>query len=483
VKRILVGLAALVVLLAGLGGAYVLYRKHQQRNVHGSSTIEFVTTEPVPAPRPPAELSQVPWPMYGYDELRTRAVEGLGVAPPFRHVWTFRAQSLLEFPPAVAYRRLYFASNAGVMFAISARTGKRAWKVATNRCVAASPAVADALVFMTYLNMPPCNASTVKDGELVAYSPGTGRVVWKQRIGPSETSPLVAQGLVVVGDWRGDVTAFHEKSGKLAWRFHTGGRVKGAAAADGRRLYVGSYDGHLYALDLRSGKLRWRVSAQGSFLGNATFYATPAVGYGRVYIGATDGKMYSFGAQSGKLRWSHGTGGYVYASAALWRGLALVGSYGGSFFAFDAATGDVRWKFKANGPISGSPSVVDGIVYFATLKRRTYALDARTGRVVWTFPDGKYTPVVADSHRLYVVGYARVYGLLPRNGVPLKAVDILAALRKAHALKGAHFRVLRSAAGAERAARKLHGVHVCNVAVQSRRRAKVVALLRDACAG
>ena len=34
--------------------------------------------------------------------------------PPFRRVWTFRARSLVEFPPAIAYGRLFFANNAGV---------------------------------------------------------------------------------------------------------------------------------------------------------------------------------------------------------------------------------------------------------------------------------------------------------------------------------------------------------------------------------
>ena len=52
-----------------------------------------------------------------------------------------------------------------------------------------------------------------------------------------------------------------------------------------------------------------------------------------------------------------------------------------------------------------------GRVYFATLKQRTFALDARTGHLVWTFADGKYTPVVADAKRLYLVGNARIYGL------------------------------------------------------------------------
>jgi outer membrane protein assembly factor BamB len=134
-----------------------------------------------------------------------------------------------------------------------------------------------------------------------------------------------------------------------------------------------------------------------------------------VYLGSTDGKVYSFGAATGKLRWSHSTGGYVYSSPAVWRRLILVGSYDGSFYALDAATGDVRWRFRANGPISGSATVIAGIVYFSTLHERTYGLDARTGRLVWSFPDGKYSPIVADANRIYLVGLGRLYGLVPTS--------------------------------------------------------------------
>jgi len=56
--------------------------------------------------------------------------------------------------------------------------------------------------------------------------------------------------------------------------------------------------------------------------------------------------------------------------------------------------------------------VIAGRVYFATLAGTTYALDARTGAKVWTYPDGKYTPVVADSQRLYLVGYTQIHGLV-----------------------------------------------------------------------
>ena len=161
----------------------------------------------------------------------------------------------------------------------------------------------------------------------------------------------------------------------------------------------------------------WRSSAQQRLGSAGHFYATPAVAYGRVYVGATDGKVYSFGADTGDLIWSHYTGGYVYSSSAVWHDLVLTGSYSGRFSAYDAATGDTRWTFDADGRISGSPTVVAGIVYFATLKGTTYGLDALTGKQVWTLPDGKYSPVVADTHRVYLTGYGRIYGLEPSHPV------------------------------------------------------------------
>jgi outer membrane protein assembly factor BamB len=302
------------------------------------------------------------------------------------------------------------------MFAVGTRTGGRAWKWASHRCAAASPAVAGKLVIQVFLAKRPCNRTgSSLTGLVVAFYTGSGKVRWSHTIGPSETSPLIAQGRVYVGDWNGDVWAFGANTGRELWKFHAGGQVKSGIAYSSGRLYFGSYDHHVYALKALTGKLVWRTSAQQRFGSLATFYSTPAVAYGRVYIGGTDGKMYSFGATSGKLRWSQGTGGYVYASPAVYKGRVYAGSYSGTFFAFDAATGDVDWSFPANGPISGSPTVVDGLVYFATLKERTYALNAGNGKRVWSFPDGKYSPLVTDGKRPYLIGNARVYGMNPRR--------------------------------------------------------------------
>jgi outer membrane protein assembly factor BamB len=405
--------------VVGAAVAYVLAVREAGEDVRGSETVEFVPTDvPAPAPparkRVPARSTLVSWPTYGYDARRLRHAPGIRLRPPFRRTWTFRGRALLEFPPAVAYGRLYLPTFDGRFYALDARTGKTVWSRRTKRCGWATPAVWRRLVVVTFIGRrATCNADVPgNDGVVVAYHADTGRVAWRRPTALNESSPLVANGRVYVADWDGRVWALDARTGRTRWIFRAGGRIKGSLAFAGGRVYVGAYDGRVYALDARTGRLAWRASAQPRLGGRGTFYSTPAAAYGRVFIGSTDGKVYAFGAASGRLLWSQSTDGYVYSSPAVWRGLVLIGSYDHSFYALDAATGDVRWRFRANGPISGSASVIAGVVYFSTFAERTYALDAATGRELWRWPDGKYSPVVADRERLYLVGLGRLYGMV-----------------------------------------------------------------------
>jgi outer membrane protein assembly factor BamB len=412
-KRILLAAGAVVVLLAAGLLAYGLYRKHQGRNIRGSST-EFVTTQA--APKQPPVASKIRWPMYRFDPTRQGNAENMLVEPPYKPLWFFRAGSLVEFPPAVAYGKLYFANAKGVLFAVDISHVRTAWAYRAHRCTAASPAVDNHTVYMTFMNTPPCNATrSGLDGEVVALNADTGKLRWRLKIGPSESSPLVVDGTVYVGDWNGKLYALSAASGATRWTFQAGDKIKDAVALSGGRVYFGSYDHHVYALNAKTGKLVWKASAQQRLGGLGTFYATPAVAYDRVYIGSTDGKVYSFGATSGKLRWSHGTGGYVYSSAAVYGQRVFAGSFTGDLYAFNAATGDVLWKYRTNGPISGSPIVVNGLVYVSSLRGRTYALDPKSGKLVWSFPRGAYAAVVSDRRRLYLVAYARIFALAPRK--------------------------------------------------------------------
>ena len=60
--------------------------------------------------------------------------------PPFRRIWTFRGRALLEFPPAVAYGRLYLPVRRPLLRA-GCRSGQDGLGHRTRRCGWASPAV------------------------------------------------------------------------------------------------------------------------------------------------------------------------------------------------------------------------------------------------------------------------------------------------------------------------------------------------------
>jgi outer membrane protein assembly factor BamB len=417
-RRLLVAVAGVLIVLVGAGTAYYLFKHHRYGgNVKGSS-VEYVPTRTVASPRPGPLVS----PMFGGVPQHLHV--GVGhVRPPFRLAWTSGGTSLVEFPPALAFHYLYYASLNGNLIAVSARNGRRLWTVHVGRCEASSPA-ADRLgrgsVYETFLNKQPCgrNAARRGDGELLVVAAGPSHLVrWRKHLGASETSPLLVANRLYVGDAEGNVYALRTVDGKTVWSFRAGGAVKGALAYNDGRLFFGAYDGRLYSLNAASGKLLWRAQSNRDWFGrHGQFYSTPAVAYSRVYLGSTDGHVYSFGERTGKLRWSYGTGGYVYGSPAVWDHRVFVGSYDRTFYAFDAATGAVLWRFHANGPISGSATVVAGVVYFATLGRRTYGLDARTGKQLWTWPDGAFTPVVTDGRKLYVVGWAKVYAFTPKRG-------------------------------------------------------------------
>src|SRR5581483_3999282 len=391
--------AARAVLAAGVAAAVV--------SCGGPRTPTTVTgPAPPPVTVPSEPRASLPWPTYGAGDARLRSVGSTGLRPPFRRVWTFHGLALLEFPPVVGYGSLFEEAFDGRLYALDPATGRIRWRYFSRRCGWSSPTLGDGLVFGAFIAHPSCH-SPLRNGLLLAFSPATGRIRWRRGIGPSESSPLVADGTLYAADQRGYVYALDDRTGELRWRFDSGAPVKASPTLAGGRIFIGNYAGEVFALDARSGRMLWSSSGHGNF------YSSAAVSGGRVFVGSLDGRVYALSARTGAVLWSFGTNGYVYASAAVWRGLVLIGSYDGTFYALHAGSGALAWRFAAGGAISGAASVVDGVVYFSTTARRTYALAASSGRVLEEWPDRYYSPAVAGYGRLYLVGLGRIYALVP----------------------------------------------------------------------
>lgn len=244
-----------------------------------------------------------------------------------------------------------------------------------------------------------------------------------------ETSPLLVDGTLYFGTWDHKLIALDVRDAthpRVKWTFDADSEIDSSPAYADGRVFFGTNSGHVYALAARDGHELWQATSDSSpIYGRQYFYAGPTLAFDRVYIGNTDGTLYVFDQSTGRLSWKRHAGTYIYTAAAIWRREVIIGTYDGHLIAYDALTGAERWSRTAPSAISGAPTVLDGVVYFSTCSdcavgasryvkvghHGTYALDASTGRLLWEFPDGQYSPVVADQKRIYLAGWQTLYGL------------------------------------------------------------------------
>ena len=426
------GIAVLVIVLSKPGNV-----SHPNLQFTTPTTAAQKTTKPATKQR----ANNFVWPWYGLSAARTRQfVAPADLRPPLHTGWAYHGRALLEFPPSIDRHRMFFLDDDGTARSLDVHTGKTLWQRQIGSLAAATPAVdvKDGLVLLPTLSD---SGHSPGNGRFAALSLTTGKVKWTHGLASgSESSPVIHDGIVYFGDNGGTLYALNARTGHVKWTFHAAGAIKGGPALWRGNLYFGVYGGKAYGVRAANGHQLWATSTSGAHfgLGSGNFYATAAVAYGRVYLGNTDGRVYSFGARNGALAWASTTGAYVYAAAAVAdpKGLGptvFVGSYDGDFYAFNAKSGAVRWKHPGGGRISGSATVIGNIVYFAGLdSKTTYGLDVRTGAQRFTYPDGAFTPVVADEHAIYLVGYGSIYEELPGRA-PRTHTKKPAGHTKAHA--------------------------------------------------
>ena len=202
-RRWLITIAAVIVLGAiGAGVAYYLHVRHQARDIEGSSTIEFVTTE---AAAPPPPEPGIEWQMYGHDPERLRVANGVSLAPPFNRMDVPRAEP--RRVSAGARLRAPLLRHERGHRRCDQRQDRQSGRGISSR-VAAGDVTGGARpvdlrdvpeLVLRARRAAPINGELWRSGRL-------GQVPWKKTIGPSESSPAIVNGDVFVGDWNGTST-------------------------------------------------------------------------------------------------------------------------------------------------------------------------------------------------------------------------------------------------------------------------------------
>ena len=142
-------------------------------------------------PEDPAVDRTVDWARFGYDAGRSKFLDAQNVRPPYRKLWKYDGDELIEFPPIVVDDRLYFIDNAGLYIALDANTGKVIWKERHSQLNASSPAYDNGVLYSVSL----------EPGEVLAVRARDGKVLWRESLSArAESSPMVVRGRLYFGD-------------------------------------------------------------------------------------------------------------------------------------------------------------------------------------------------------------------------------------------------------------------------------------------
>lgn len=277
------------------------------------------------------------------------------------------------------------ASDGPSLYALDAREGVEAWRVAT-----------DGWVYSLQVDRGTIVTGT-RGGGVQAWEAASGEKLWELSGAQAdfetpEGGPAIHGGTVYTwGDGR--LYALEARSGAERWSYPvgdagvTGGVALRLTPAEDGTVYVCA-GSRVYALDGATGAERWRFDAPAAFLSPPALAHGPAVAGGGVYLADYLGTVYALDSLTGTDRWRIATEArHSPEPVVVADGLVHLGS-GGALYTLDAVSGTPRWRFAAGGDVVGAPVVAQGRVHFGSADHCLYTLDAVGGQLRWKLATG-----------------------------------------------------------------------------------------------
>lgn len=263
-------------------------------------------------------------------------------------------------------------------------SAKLQWTHKTDRGVQSSPAVANGLLVVG-----------CRDTQVYCLNASTGEAIWQLAFQAEVwSSPAIDEKYVYVGTDDGYVYWINITNGFPLWRTFIGGPVRSSPALADGCIYIGSGSHDLYCLNMTNGDVLWK------FPTSYRIFTSPAVSGGVVFFGCDDYYLWAVNATDGKELWHIQTSS-VLSSPSVYNSNVVVGSIDGYVICLNTTNGAEIWRYQTEGQIDSSPAIAYGHVYFGSYDNNLYCLDAASGEKIWQSPT-KYwitaSPTVAGGN-------------------------------------------------------------------------------------
>ena len=279
-----------------------------------------------------------------------------------------------------------------------------------DRAVRLKPAVAGGRVF-----------AAAADGTLVAMQTSDGRKVWEAQVKELYDKDELAAafgegidvitggvgaggGLALVGTTSGELIAFNQSDGSLAWRVRASSEVLSPPQADDELVVAQTIDGRVAAYDALDGTRLWLyTSATPALTLRGT--ATPMLVGEYVIAGFANGRLAILGREDGlaafdqRVAVAEGSSDLerlvdIDGAMALTNdGKLYVASFQGRLVGIDMASGRLMWSEESSS-LAGV-GIGFGNVYLSHADSQLTAYNASSGRQVWSVDGLKHRDITA----------------------------------------------------------------------------------------
>lgn len=244
------------------------------------------------------------------------------------------------------------------------------------------------------------------------------KLAWEYQVpdGAFEATPVIADGVVYVGDLDGGLYALDLHTGQERWKKTCEAGFTAAAAVQGRQLVIGDIDGRVLSFDVATGDAQWSFATEVEISAGANFYRD------QVLIGSQDGALYCLSAATGQLAWKYSIENQIRCGATVVEDRVFVAGCDGQLHIIDVTSGQLVGKVDIQAPTGVTPAAAGSHVFFGTEGGTFFCVDWKRAETVWTFEDGqrrlpiRSSPAVADGRVVFGGRSKKCYALNAADG-------------------------------------------------------------------
>lgn len=312
--------------------------------------------------------------------------------------WMFTGTGSTDDAVTVKDGKLYTASDS--IWCLDALTGQRIWAFGGADDTGGTPVVTGNYVYCGY-------SSGGYSSTIFCLDSNSGTALWEKEITGIPVSCMTywnnmlfvpTYGIVSVP---GKLFALDADDGSIIWEEEASSYLgywdSSPVIVDGD-IYIGDSDGYIRAIDADSGETIWEYYLAYGGPSYDLITATPAYASGNIYIGTNYQRIASLSSFDGTPNWEipgtiHGSPAVADSMVFYGERYPLAGSV--SLIALSCSSGDTVWTLETTAEgLHGSPSITDGILYFPVEDGNLYAFGSG---LKYTYMDDLYAQVGANE--------------------------------------------------------------------------------------